>query len=288
MLVNKRLHIQAFKTHSHSWWLCMKPTQRAVHIPAGEAGGHQLFNCNSRKRQQAKLLLRLLLMQGSRDKSTLIVSARICHYDLITSNKPRTFETVYQIPIPKVDPRPPLLAPEGHFSLGTKHRMVSAPGNTGSCFPGTRGALPKGAEHHRAVALPLPWSRWEAARIRAWDGLFGKSQKTAQLPRWEVATTRNGAFLGYFKAIWWFQPDWMEAPPAKADPEVFAVGIILKVTGVSQQNERDSALYHAVLRSPDSQKLHLNRFAENKKANKHKKQPHIPQRKLLGTKSRQE
>lgn len=65
-------------------------------------------------------------MQGSRDKSTLIVSARICHYDLITNNRPLTFETVYQIPILKVDRRPPLLPPEGNSSLGTKHRMVSA------------------------------------------------------------------------------------------------------------------------------------------------------------------
>lgn len=61
--------------------------------------------------QQAKLLLRLLLMQGSWDKSTLIVSAQICHYNLITNNRPLTFETAYQILILKVDWRPALLPP---------------------------------------------------------------------------------------------------------------------------------------------------------------------------------
>lgn len=76
--------------------------------------------------QQAKLLLRLLLMQGFQDKSTLIVSAQICHYNLITNNRPLTFETAYQILILKVDRRPALLPPEGNFYLGGRHGMVSA------------------------------------------------------------------------------------------------------------------------------------------------------------------
>lgn len=67
-------------------------------------------NCNSRKMQQAKLLLQFLLMQGSQNKSTLITSAGICHYNLITNNRPLTFETVYQILILQVD-RGPLLLP---------------------------------------------------------------------------------------------------------------------------------------------------------------------------------
>lgn len=65
-------------------------------------------------------------MQSSQDKSTLIVSAWICHYNLITNNRPLTFETVYQILILKVDQRPLLLPPEGNFYYGRKCRMVSA------------------------------------------------------------------------------------------------------------------------------------------------------------------
>lgn len=49
-------------------------------------------------------------MQGSQNKSTLIASPGICHYNLITNNRPLTFETVYQILILQVD-RGPLLLP---------------------------------------------------------------------------------------------------------------------------------------------------------------------------------
>lgn len=112
--------------------------------------------------QQAKLLLRLLLMQGSRDKSTLIVSAQICHYNLITNNRPLTFETAYQILVLKVDWRPALLPPEGNFYLGGRRGRVRA--------GQTLHVETQGNQNQRMAA---------------------------QLPGPRGATTRDGAFSGY-------------------------------------------------------------------------------------------
>lgn len=146
-------------------------------------------------------------MQGSRDKSTLIVSARICHYDLITNNGPLTFETVYQIPILKVDRRPPLLPPEGNFSPGTKRRMASA-------------GLALHLETRSLVFLaqgetfPMVLNTTEGCGLSTAMEQVGSSQdpclswivlertekqsKAARLPRQGIATTRNRTFLGYF------------------------------------------------------------------------------------------
>lgn len=177
-------------------------------IPAREADGHELFNCNSRKREQAKLLLRLLLTQGSRDKSTLIVSARICHYDLITNNRPLTFETVYQIPILKVDRRPPLLPPEGNFSLGRKHRMVSVVGlaphleTRSLVFLAQVETFPVVPNTTEGCGLTTAMEQMGSSQdpCLSWIilGITKKQSIAAWFPRQGTARTRNRAFLGYF------------------------------------------------------------------------------------------
>lgn len=135
-------------------------------------------------------------MQGFPDKSTLIVSPRIFHYVLITNNRPLTFETVYQIPILKVDRRPPLLPPEGNFSLGTECRMVS----TGLAVHLETQSL---VFLEQVETFPIVLSTTKGCGLGA-DGeqpgsvpeldCFGKNKKqsvAAQLPRQGTATTRK-------------------------------------------------------------------------------------------------
>lgn len=71
----------------------------------------------------------------------------------------------------------------------------------------------------------------------------------------------------------------IEPPPVKPDPAVFAAEIILKAPGISQQMERDSALYRTV--------THINYISKvfaDKKKKKKRQNPHTPQKTISSKK----
>lgn len=222
-------------------------------------------------------------MQASRDKSTLIVSAQICHYDLITNNRPLTFETVYQIPILKVHRRPPLLPPEGNFSLGTKHRMVSA-----GLAPHLETRLllflaqvETFQTPPRAVASPLPWSSQDPCL--SWIGLGRSKMQSVASPAPKTGRSNNKkrSFLGVFLSNLVILTKLDQSTSGNTCPWGVCSGDLSKSYRCFTTEWTWFSFIPCSPVQPGSHKL---LFADKKKAKR--KPPQTHQRKLLGTKTR--